>query len=222
MRNRTAVCAALIALIMFSFQSLAVATIITDGLEDFSGGLSDWVVTDAIGSIVTESGGNDYALLEEDFFLIGSLSQDIMLDASHTNLEFDYALGLLDPSLDPGGFYDSFEVSLFTGTDYVSLFQDDFDFFDSTVLTDPSFIHQVVDLTAFDLSVFWGGPATLSFDIIDVDWWVNSGLALDNIHVASGGAAQPVPEPGTLLLLGMGCLALGVLRKKKSEHNNLF
>lgn len=122
MRNRTAICAALITLIMLSFQSLAMATIVTDGLEDFSAGLSDWVVTDAIGSIVTDTGGNDYALLEEDFSFLGSLSQDITLDASHTTLEFDYALGLLDPALDPGGFYDSFEVSLFTGADYVSLF----------------------------------------------------------------------------------------------------
>lgn len=58
-------------------------------------------------------------------------------------------------------------------------------------------------------SGFTSGVNTLEFDVLN-------GTGPSGFRVEVAGTVQPVPEPGTLLLLGSGLTALAVRRRRKS------
>jgi len=59
------------------------------------------------------------------------------------------------------------------------------------------------------------GIYTLGLGVVDVDDdIVDSGLLIDNVKLTS---STPVPEPGTLLLLGSGLLGLGLLNRRRKR-----
>lgn len=70
------------------------------------------------------------------------------------------------------------------------------------------------DVTAM-LKAHGGQTLTLRFsDIIPNTWTGPSGLGLDNVSLT--GQANAVPEPGSLLLLGLGLMAGAVVRRRKA------
>jgi hypothetical protein len=48
-----------------------------------------------------------------------------------------------------------------------------------------------------------------------LDFWVNNGSGPTALRVEAAGTADPIPEPGSLLLLGAGLAALGLLRARR-------
>lgn len=157
------------------------------------------------GSVVAEPSGNNYALLREsgaDNFEGVGLVQEVILDPCAAFLEFDYSASQGAYMGDPAR--DNFEVWLGGTLLFSTPFVEDGD---PNITTEPSFSHVAVALNEFDLSSYWGEPTELTFFIDDGDIEYLSFLALDNISV------QPIPEPATLILLGIGLVGVGAYRR---------
>lgn len=193
-RMKTAVHMVLMALLIIAFQTPATATLVTDGVEDFSCGLSDWYWYEA------------NVTADEHLAFIGSSTsyvyQDIQLTPWHRTLEFDYRLSS-ETWFDKD--YDFFSVSL--GGDSGSIMLYDQKIYDRN---DSSFFHTRIDLSAWDLSGFWGRPGRLLFQLADGNPFRWTDLCLDNV------AVRPAPEPATLILFGAGLVGVGLYRRSRS------
>lgn len=63
----------------------------------------------------------------------------------------------------------------------------------------------------FSFTIPSAGPYTLGIGVVDLnDPLFDSGLLVDNVRL------QPIPEPGTLFLLGSGLIGLGYFRLRKN------
>lgn len=204
MRRSKVILVALSVLVLLASQSIAMAYLISNG--DFeTGDLTDWTITGG-NALVAEDGGNNFAVTIETVNPIATLSHDVCLHASDQTIDFDY--GLFDSDIPS---IDIFQVWLYNGTDSLALFQNGFTFAPFVTLA-------TIDLTAFDVSAFLGGPISLNFSIIGQDdpFVTNAAFLLDNVKI--NGDAPPVPEPATLLLVGAGLFGLGLQRYRRKHH----
>jgi len=201
----------------------ATTTVIKNG--DFENGVdySPWVCGDSAGIGINPpeygSSGSYYGMVE----VTGSggmyISQDIAFAESDVTLEFDFNAtldGYWESEAELEANHDIFQVVLFNDTDSTTLFSYDIEYVgDLQYFHGPeNDNHMSIDLTAFDLSMYWGEPATLSFELVDATSdYLYPLLAFDNVALHS---ARPVPEPATLLLIGMGLFGFGVRRRLKA------
>jgi hypothetical protein len=151
--------------------------------------------------------------------------------AAHTSIDLDFLLAVVD-SWD-GSFTsvapDSFNVSV----DGSSIFKETFDNFASS---DQSYTGTpLVDHTANLYKSSWADSAyNMGADTtfqgiahtsssLTVSWWADGNgwqggfdesFAIDNIDVTLNGGQNPVPEPSTILLLGVGLLGMAGLGRK--------
>lgn len=193
-RMKMAVHVTLIALLFMAFQAPAMATLVTEGVEDFSAGSADWYTYEAM------------VTADEHMAFIGAstafIYQDIQLEPWHSVLDFDYRLRS-QTSYEPE--CDFFSVILSGDAGSIVLY--DLEIYDRN---DSSFISTEADLTAWDLSGFWGRPGRLLFQLADGNPFRWTDLCLDNV------AVRPVPEPATLILFGAGLVGVGVYRRSRT------
>ncbi len=157
--------------------------------------------------------------------------------ATHTSIDLNFLLAVVDSwdgsvtSVAP----DYFNVSV----DGSSIFNETFDNFESS---DQSYTGTpIVDHTANLYKSHWADSAyNMGADTtfqgiahtsssLTVSWWANGSgwqggtdesFAIDNIEVTLNGGQNPVPEPSTILLLGVGILGLvGSSRKRFSKKS---
>lgn len=68
--------------------------------------------------------------------------------------------------------------------------------------------------SGFSTYVWMTDPAGIRSIDLTMDAWRNDGFGIDRLTVAAALSPEPVPEPGTLLLLGAGLLVLGRRRRR--------
>ena len=78
-------------------------------------------------------------------------------------------------------------------------------------------IHGILNLDSFTINLNDGGPTDVS--PTGVGGWSNAGGAVRTFD-ASANVGNPVPEPATLMLMGVGLGALLAKKKLRSRANS--
>jgi len=193
----------------------AQASLISNG--DFSDGLNDWQISPIGGgvSVVEIDGGNAVMLSDPDSVGVEWIYQNFYVPEGVDQLEisFNYRFDSINNSL---LFHDTAGGQLFTlgtglgdwvlGNELFRVTEDSNGWVSFTGVYDVSGIwdYNPNARIGFGISETWAGL-----------WWdsTDSALYLSNIQVGEYGGAVAVPEPGSLALLGLGLMALGLGRR---------
>lgn len=80
-------------------------------------------------------------------------------------------------------------------------------------LIDCNFSTNISSLAGQDVQIYFT-LLDLSYDF-DPGLFTSDVIKIDNIVIAQADAATTVPEPGTILLLGVGIMGIGFIRRRK-------
>lgn len=198
------------------------ATLLQNG--DFSSGFSGWngyIGQDSGGGLVVtyadlNSGDSHFnvssgaAVLTNDvtFYQI-ILSQVFELPAISSTLTFDY---LWTPQPNQSAIIDTFQASFAVWNSALSDFDSPMDLFNGL---DP--LAGSLSSLAFDMTPYAGQTIRLDFILTDNDYLVSDKLQIDNVMAST----TPVPEPGTLIMLGAGLSVLLLFSRRGSQNKTL-
>lgn len=207
----------------------SIASIINGDFE--TGDLTGWTVSVFGGSpliSVVDLGGNNVAHFPTGDFATGpfiqTLEQSFVVDPGLPFLTLDFGLPELQP--DPTGtgaspFLDAFVVAASSGAGTFELLlvdangalADPFGTAPGAVFLGPPTNPSLDFSLSADLSLLLG-PITLSFFVTNEDDGSQFNmLYLDNVVMTE----EPVPAPGTLLLIGLGLLGTTSLGRRRSR-----
>lgn len=190
------------------FGSAAVAASFQNG--DFSSGFSGW--QGEVGGVGFDpaSGGlfgistETAAIVKSDYYLFPvTLSQSFTLSLTATFLTFSLEYQATGPDdfvmaglVDQGGL--ATPIDLFDG---------------NNPLIDHNFRADISSLAGQDVQLYFT-LLDLSYDF-DPALFAPDVMKIDNIVIAQADGATPVPEPGSLLLVGAGLAGLAIVRNRK-------
>jgi len=154
---------------------------------------SDMVVDPATDPLFNLAAGGLAELSNDPTYYEVALYQVFDLPSNVTSLSFDFAWSLTDPSSD---FVQAALIDPITDAFLADLFPATVDF---SLATNSG-------TATTDISAFAGQNVLLEFLLQDGDFNEIDTFSIGNVELQL--AAAPVPEPDTLLLFGMGLLAL--------------
>jgi len=199
--------------LVFGVASFAGATLINGDFE--TGDFSGWTTWGDV-EVRTTLSGNDYAFLDDnDSSGFAGLAQSFYLDKGTVgvNISFDYKFKEID---------EAWYTDIFTST--FAFRSAETPYFNMKSLV---FEASSTGLVHFDASYEVSGlldedpNGLISFNLTEARGFfgdqTNSWVGLDNVMVNAVGS--PVPEPGTMLLLGVGLIGLAGIGRKKLFKN---
>jgi len=180
--------------LLFGF-SVANADIIMIDLNDFYADPTVMVAADGSSAVMDEDPSWITVLLSNDPFFG---DPGIMVPDDLLTLAFDYSF------TEGAGNDDDFYALVFDG--------------DTGTLIDDFLIEDSGSgIVSWDLSGL--DPATtllgLEFQLNAYDWGTDSSVSINNVYMETADAVAPIPEPGTIILLGTGLVGLFGLGRKR-------
>lgn len=200
-------------ILLWGTQALALPSF-TTGVADWSAQLSDGVnvmsadlTTDPHFSLNGNRATITYADLMDPYWTL-TLSQMMAADqllGSGYKLNFSF---FMQVGLGDGGTFDGHLISATLGADAL------------VNTTDTATQSRLLngDTFTMDITGYAGSSQLLAFSLGDLDWTVVDYLMIGDFAFTqiapTGDPAAPVPEPGTMVLLGVGLAGLAVYRKR--------
>jgi len=186
------------------------ATLLQNG--DFSSGFDHWAGFVNGNIPVSTSSPNFIAaggaawLTNDDTNYQVLLSQIFELPAISSTLTFDYLWVPTDKDSD------TFQASFAVWNAALSIFDSPIDLFNG-----PNPLAGSLTTLAYDMTPYAGQTIRLDFILSDNDYIVSDILQIDNVNTST----TPVPEPGTLLMLGAGLSVLLLFSRRGSQNKTL-
>jgi len=182
---------------------------------DFGDGFSGWTAKtddewnqstfDPTGDSRYNINGNSATISLDGYDWHNSLYQEFIIGAGAEYLNFDY---LWTPSNEQ---LDSVQAGLWFDDDADGVYDSFIDLFQGATNT------EVLANTSIsvDISAYQSKATKLEFLLSDYDWNLDDTFTFGNIHITS--ASAPVPEPSTVLLMGIGLAGLAGVRRKQKQ-----